>query len=81
MRSVTSEVGQDLLVVAPGVLQRVGQDRQPVKAAVVVNGAGVVVNGGRPLPRLDDRGAEWVPDDVSEQVCLREPLTPSHLDL
>ena len=48
MRPALVAVGEDVGVVAPGILQRIGQDRQAVEGTVGVDAPG----------ELDDRGGE-----------------------
>ena len=67
-------VVQDVGVVAAGVFEGVGEDRQAVEGAVVVDGLG---KGGdvRCSPGGMERdGAERVAEDVTNQIRLLEPL-------
>ncbi len=54
MRPFTSAVGQDVVVVATGVLKGIGQDRQPVKSTRLVNALGKCDDGRREPRGIDD---------------------------
>jgi hypothetical protein len=59
-------------VVAPGVLEGVGQDRQPVEGTVGVDAFGEGEDGGREPRRIDGHGPEGVPEDIPDKPTLCE---------
>jgi hypothetical protein len=59
---------------AARIIQRVGQDREPVEGAVVVDPAGEGDNGLGPPGRIECGRAERVADDVAEEVGLNNPF-------
>jgi hypothetical protein len=69
MRPFTATVVENVLIVAPGVLQGVGKDRQAVEGTVVVDGLGDPANcavvPGEPC-RVSSEGPEWVAENTSE---------------
>jgi hypothetical protein len=71
MRPVAPAVPDNLLIVAPGVHQGVGQQPESVKGPVLVDAAGQADGVGRLPPRADGDGAERVAEDVAEKFQVR----------
>src|SRR4051794_24014893 len=59
--------------ITPGLFKRIRQDRQIGEAALLIDPLCPLYHGA-PVPpppgRLDARGAEWVAEDLAEQVAL-----------
>ena len=66
MRAVAAEVGQQLGRAAPGIFERVSQDRQSVEGAVGVDALGESDGGRGPPGKFEGDGAERVAEDLAE---------------
>src|SRR5262249_14442564 len=67
-------VRQDILVVAAGVLEGIGKDRQGGEVPLIVNPPGEGGDFGGPPGRIGGNGAERVAEDVADQVALKTLL-------
>jgi hypothetical protein len=72
-------VVEDVGAIAPGILQRVGEDWQRVEGAIRVNAFGERNDSG-PAPRgVGGHGPEGVAEDVADQPILLAPLAGDEL--
>ena len=71
VRPVGSAVAQDVVVVASGILQGVGEDRESVKGMVGVDAFGEAENSGGEPRGVNDDGAEGErAKDISNELAL-----------
>ena len=76
MRPVGSAVGEDLLVVAAGVDQGVGQNGKAVEGSVIVNGAGEGDDIRGPPARAERCPVERIAEDVPDEPGLGGVIVP-----
>ena len=66
VRAFTSAMRNDLLVLASGVHQSIGQDRHPLKRPVVVDRLGQADSVRGTPAGVEGDGAEWVAVDAAK---------------
>jgi hypothetical protein len=76
MDTPRAAVGEDVGVVATGVLKGVSEDQQPVERQLGVDARGEGQDGGRELGRVEVDWAEGVAEDVSNECRLDISLSP-----
>src|SRR5437870_5229690 len=69
-------MSQHIVAVAPGVLQRVRQDRHRREVPALVHPAGDGHGRGRAPLRREYNRPERVAHDVTQITCLKPPLLP-----
>src|SRR5260370_1202871 len=70
MRPVGSAMGKNIAVVAAGLFEGVGEDRQAVEGPVLVHGLGKSSDRGREPTRVESDGAEGVAENVTQEGGL-----------
>ena len=68
VRPVAATMRNDLLLLAAGVHERIGQDRHPLEGLIVVDRPGEADNVGRSPTRVEGHGAEGVAEDVANKL-------------
>ena len=71
MRPRSLAVLDDLVAIAAGVHQGVGEDWHVLESALIVNGARQVENGGRLPARIERHGAEGIANNLVNSLCAR----------
>ena len=67
MRPRSPAVIEDVGVLAPGILESVGEDREAVEGPIGVDAFGEGENGGREPGEIEGDAVERVADDVAEE--------------
>jgi hypothetical protein len=70
MRPRLAAVSQDAVVVTTGLFQGIGQDRQAVELAFLVDGFSKVLHGRREVLQVRSDRHERVAENVTEEITL-----------
>src|SRR5262249_46391526 len=68
MRPVAAAVMRDVVVIAAGIHQSVGEDRHALEGVLLVDGVGQIDDRGCKPARIERDGAEGVAEDTAESA-------------